>query len=199
VTNDYALILSYVRTRNGEFLTQLCTIIVLVYYLAFNEVLAQVIVNDASHALMLGVTIMLAHGTSVGKRSMCRMDHNYFNNVHTHIMRSFWQYVNFFLRYAGCLWVCQSVKYPDFLSCCSRVQEGLNGVNWLLTFAWIFDWQLTKYPNWQLRNDEKIMSQHLTATDYWHLAIYRTEGLLWDLNSPRDKASLCELRRDRAS
>ena len=23
--------------------------------------------------------------------------------------------------------------------------------------------------------------------------------LLWDLNSPRDKASLCELRRDRAS
>ncbi len=30
-------------------------------------------------------------------------------------------------------------------------------------------------------------------------SLLSTEGLLWDLNSPRDKASLCELRRDRAS
>jgi hypothetical protein len=50
-------------------------------------------------------------------------------------------------------------------------QEGLNGVNWLLKFAWIFDWQLTKYPNWQLRNDEKMMSQHFAVTDYWQLAM----------------------------
>ena len=63
MTNDYALILSYVRTRNGEFATQLCTINILVLYcLAFNEVLAQVIVNDASHAMMIGITMMLAHG-----------------------------------------------------------------------------------------------------------------------------------------
>jgi hypothetical protein len=44
-------------------------------------------------------------------------------------------------------------------------QEGLNGVNWLLKFAWILtdNWQNILTDNWEM--------MHFAVTDNWQLAM----------------------------